>query len=210
MRAPALPSAAQGVVCQGVETGMVGMKKDSRRVIVLPPAYSAAPLQPCVYVIELHKVKWEVCAAAAAVEGGDCSQGHHPGGAVVSALIPCCWGGPQYANYWAPLTRQRHTMPHPAQPQHTNHWAPRTRKRHQQEHQQRQPTERSDPTQYAKGRTGDCPGPHKETAKRRNVIWGGGGWFGLAAQLACAPIPDTVRVRGRVRVTELVEPVLVL
>ena len=34
---------------------------------------------------------------------------------------------PQHANYWAPLTRKRHTMPHPAQPQHTNHWAPRTR-----------------------------------------------------------------------------------
>ena len=38
---------------------------------------------------------------------------------------------PQYANYWAPLTRKRHTMPYPAQPQHTNYWAPRTRKRHQ-------------------------------------------------------------------------------
>ena len=25
---------------------------------------------------------------------------------------------PQYANYWAPLTRKRHTMPHSAQPQH--------------------------------------------------------------------------------------------
>ena len=31
---------------------------------------------------------------------------------------------PQYANYWAPLTRKRHTMPQPAQPQHTNYWAP--------------------------------------------------------------------------------------
>ena len=41
---------------------------------------------------------------------------------------------PQYANYWAPLTRKRHTMSHPAQPRHTNHWALRTRKRHQQEH----------------------------------------------------------------------------
>ena len=27
---------------------------------------------------------------------------------------------PQYANYWAPLTRKRHTTPHSAQPQHTN------------------------------------------------------------------------------------------
>ena len=36
---------------------------------------------------------------------------------------------PQYANYWAPLTRKWHILPHPAQPQHTNHLAPRTRKR---------------------------------------------------------------------------------
>ena len=50
---------------------------------------------------------------------------------------------PQYANYWAPLTRKRHTMPHSAQPQHTNYWAPRTRKRHQQEHRPQRPTERS-------------------------------------------------------------------
>ena len=35
---------------------------------------------------------------------------------------------PQYANYWVPLTRKRHTRPHLAQPRHTNHWAPRTRK----------------------------------------------------------------------------------
>ena len=82
---------------------------------------------------------------------------------------------PQYANYWAPLTRKRHIPPHPAQPQHTNDGAPRTRKRHQQEHRPQRPTERSDPTQHAKGRTGDCPGPRKETATRRNVTQGGGG-----------------------------------
>ena len=41
---------------------------------------------------------------------------------------------PQYANYWAPLTRTRHIPTHSAQPRHTNDWAPRTRKRHQQEH----------------------------------------------------------------------------
>ena len=81
---------------------------------------------------------------------------------------------PQYANYWAPLTRKRHIPPHPAQPQHTNDWAPRTRKRHQQEHRPQRPTERSDPTQHAKGRPGDCPGPRKETTTRRNVTWGGG------------------------------------
>ena len=75
---------------------------------------------------------------------------------------------PQYANYWAPLTRKRHILPHPAQPQHTNHWAPRMRKRHQQEHRPQRPTESSDPTQHAKGRRGDCPGPLKETTTRRN------------------------------------------
>ena len=26
---------------------------------------------------------------------------------------------PQYANYWAPLMRKRHTLPHSAQPQYT-------------------------------------------------------------------------------------------
>ena len=85
---------------------------------------------------------------------------------------------PQYANYWAPLTRKRHIPPHSAQPRHTNHWAPRTRKRHQQEHRPQRPTERSDPTQHAKGRTGDRPGPRKETTARRNVTQGGGTWRG--------------------------------
>ena len=68
-----------------------------------------------------------------------------------------------------PLMRKRHTMPHSAQPQHTNHWAPRTRKRHQQEHWPQRPTESCNLTQHAKGRTGDCPGPRKETTTRRNV-----------------------------------------
>ena len=72
------------------------------------------------------------------------------------------------------LLRKLHTMPHPAQPRHTNYWAPRTRKRHQQEHRPQRLTERSDPTQYAKGRTGDCPGPRKETTTGRNVTRGGG------------------------------------
>ena len=80
---------------------------------------------------------------------------------------------PQYANFWAPLTRKRHTMPHSAQPQHTKHWAPRTRKRHQQEHWLQRPTESSDLTQHAKGRTSDCPGPRKGTTTRRNVTQGG-------------------------------------
>ena len=80
---------------------------------------------------------------------------------------------PQYANYWAPLTRKRHIPPHPAQPRHTNYWAPRTRKRHQQEHRPQRPTESSDPTQHAKGRTGDCPGPRKGATTQRNVTQGG-------------------------------------
>ena len=66
-------------------------------------------------------------------------------------------------------------MPHSAQSQHTNHWAPRTRKQHQQEHRPQRPTESSDPTQHAKGRPGDCPGPRKGATTRRNVTQGGGG-----------------------------------
>ena len=52
-------------------------------------------------------------------------------------------------------------------------WAPRTRKRHQQEHWPQRPTESSDPTQHAKGRTGDRPGHRKEATTRRNVTQGG-------------------------------------
>ena len=63
--------------------------------------------------------------------------------------------------------------PHPAKPRHTNDWAPRTRKRHQQEHRPQRPSERSDPTQHAEGRTGDRPGHRKETTTRRNVTPGG-------------------------------------
>ena len=80
---------------------------------------------------------------------------------------------PQYANYWAPLTCKRHIPPPPAQPRHTNDWAPRMRNRHQREHRPQRPTERSAPTQHAKGRTGDCPGPRKGTTTRRNVTQGG-------------------------------------
>ena len=78
-------------------------------------------------------------------------------------------GGVSGAKYWVPLTRKRHIPPRSAQPRHTNDWAPRTRKRHQQEHRPQRPTERSDPTQHAKGRTGDCPGPRKGATTRRNV-----------------------------------------
>ena len=96
---------------------------------------------------------------------------------------------PQYANYWVPLTRKRHIPPHSAQPKHTNHWAPRTRKRHQQEHRPQRPTERSAPTQHAEGRTGDCPGPRKETTTRRNVTRGAGGG-GLTHNPLAEPLPQ--------------------
>ena len=52
-------------------------------------------------------------------------------------------------------------------------------KRHQQEHRPQRPTESSDPAQHAKGRTGDCPGPRKETTTRRNVTQGEGGSGGV-------------------------------
>ena len=94
---------------------------------------------------------------------------HHPDGVV--ATNSRGWGNTPII---APLTHKRHIPPHPAQPQHTDHWAPRTRKRHQQEHRPQRPTERSDPTQHAKGRAGDCPGPRKGTTTRRNVRRGGG------------------------------------
>ena len=96
---------------------------------------------------------------------------------------------PQHTNYWAPLTHTRHIPPHPAQRQHTNDGAPRTRKRHQQEHRPQRPTERSDPTQHAKGRTGDCPGPRKGATTRRNVTRGGGGLAGPGPWTPTAPPP---------------------
>ena len=99
---------------------------------------------------------WALNGAAAAALGDEADANHEGRGA------------------GAPLTRKRHILPHPAQPWHTNDWAPRTRKRHQQEHRPQRPTERSDPTQHAEGRTGDCPGPRKETTTRRNVTHGGG------------------------------------
>ena len=59
-----------------------------------------------------------------------------------------------------------------AQPPCAHYWAPLTWKRHHKEHRPQRPTERSDLTQHAKGRKGDCPGPRKETATRRNVTQG--------------------------------------
>ena len=54
---------------------------------------------------------------------------------------------PQYANYWAPLTRKRRTIPHSAQPQHTNYWA-----------------ERGNDTSKSTGRSG-----RQKAATRRNM-----------------------------------------
>ena len=99
----------------------------------------------------------------------DAQRGSHGMAASIAPSASPLPGHVRQNNYWAPLTCKRHTMPHPAQPQHTNYWAPRTRKHHQQEHWPQRPTERSNPTQHAKGRTGDCPGPRKETTTRRNV-----------------------------------------
>ena len=110
------------------------------------------------------------------------------------------------ANYWAPLTRKRHTMPHPAQPQHTNYWAPRTRKRHQQEHRPQRPTESSDPTQHAKGRTGDCPGPRKETTTRRTVTRGGGGGCGGVSWMALRRPPRAHRNCANTQIKSNKEP----
>ena len=91
---------------------------------------------------------------------------HHT---VVSSTSPIlAWRGGGFGP-----THKQHP-PQPAQPRHTNDAALRTRKQHQQERKPQQPTKRSDPMQHAKGRTGDCPGPRKETAPRRNVTQGGG------------------------------------
>ena len=107
------------------------------------------------------------------------------------------------------LTRKRHIPPHPAQPQHTNHWAPRTRKQHQQEHRPQRPTERSDPTQHAKGRTGDCPGPRKCHTGGWVVVVGapficipgrdlGAGWRGPGCRVAGSRVqPISARPRTR-------------
>ena len=45
------------------------------------------------------------------------------------------------------------------------------------------------PTQHAKGRTGDCPGPRKGTTTRRNVTQGGGGG---GHQLSATRAPEGV------------------
>ena len=58
-------------------------------------------------------------------------------------------------------------------------------------------TESSNPTQHAKGRTGDCPGPRKGATTRRNVTQGGGGasLFFTIFPLCSAQLPSLARVR---------------
>ena len=76
-----------------------------------------------------------------------------------------------------------------------NDGAPLTRIRHQQERGLQRPTERSDPTQPAKGRTGDCPGPREGTPTRRNPTQGG--WRGVvAAILWRTGQTDTLQIGG--------------
>ena len=96
---------------------------------------------------------------------------------------------------WAATTVKRPSK-QPAQPRYANYWAPRTRKRHQQEHRPQRPTQRSNPTQHAKGRTGDCPGPRKETATRRNVTQGASCCVVSRAELLCRVTCLMVRVLG--------------
>ena len=60
---------------------------------------------------------------------------------------------------------------------------PRSEPRSNQHNPSMPTTERSEPTQHAKGRASDCPGPRKELATRRNLTegvvraprWRGGG-----------------------------------
>ena len=81
---------------------------------------------------------------------------------------------PQDANYWASLTRKRHTMPHSAQPRHTNRWALRTRKRHPQEHRLQRPTERSARRNMRREEWVTVQGPVKEQ-QPDGMSHGGGG-----------------------------------
>ena len=84
-------------------------------------------------------------------------------------------GRPEDGGAWTAKTVKRPPQ-QPAQPQYANYWEPL--KRQQQAHRPQWPTQSSDRTQHAKGRTGDCPGPCKETTTRRNVTQGVGGEAG--------------------------------
>ena len=73
---------------------------------------------------------------------------------------------PECGGEWAAKTVKRCPQL-PAKPQCANYWAPPVRKRNHREHGPQRPSEHSDLMQHAKGRTGDCPGPHKETPTRQ-------------------------------------------
>ena len=86
---------------------------------------------------------------------------------------------PRHAKYWAPLTQKRHSA-HPSankQPQNKG----------ETDQQPVRPTGSENPTHCAKGRTGDCPGPRKETNIGRNVTqWGRGGCVAAAVKASHA------------------------
>ena len=63
--------------------------------------------------------------------------------------------------------------------------APRMQKRHQREHRPQRPTQRSDPTQHAKGRAGDWPGPQRKVTQGGMILLTGGGGAGNKQQAAC-------------------------
>ena len=93
-----------------------------------------------------------------------------------------CGGRPGRGGAWASKTIKR-----PAQlSAQANPWALRTRRRRRQEHRPQRPSEHSDPTQHAKGRAGDCPGPRKENCNPTECHNGGGGSCGL---LGVYPLP---------------------
>ena len=140
-------------------------------------AHCHVAVRPVQYCARPHVVRsCAPCSAHAHVEW--CSAhnvlGVHPVERCTQCSgAPALGGGGGGGNHWAPPTSKRHIPCHIQHTiRHTNHWAPRTRKRHQQEHRLQRPTESSDPTQHAEGRTGDCPGPRKETTTRRNVTLG--------------------------------------
>ena len=138
----------------------------------------------------LPQPRWAVCATGAGHQGqpirgrpavrGRRTCGGRPGQRVeeqgtwasrTQKHSEAGYGRPVDRGAWTAKTVKR-PWQQPAQPQHTNYWAPQRRERHQREHRPQRPAESSDPTQHAKGRTGDCPGPRKGTTTRRNVTQG--------------------------------------
>ena len=89
---------------------------------------------------------------------------------------------------WAAKTVQRTPQP-PAQTPSAPITGPRQRRNHTSRNTGRSGRpESSNPTQHAKGRTGDCPGPRKETATQWNVTRGGGP-LGVSKGRAAGPSP---------------------